>query len=52
MPIAQTVPLRHWLLAALTTSLAVALRTIAQPLMGDELPFVFAFPATVFSALM
>ena len=30
---------------------AVALRASLQPLMGDELPFLIAFPATVLTAV-
>jgi len=43
--------LRGWALAALTGLAAVALRALAQPLLGDHLPFLIAFPATVISAL-
>ena len=38
--------LRDLLFATLVGSLAVVLRAVAQPLFGDALPFVFAFPAT------
>jgi two-component system NtrC family sensor kinase len=40
------------LIGVLVGALAVAIRAIAQPLMGDELPFVVAFPATVLAALL
>ena len=43
--------LRGWALAALAGVSAVALRAMAQPLLGDHLPFVIAFPVTVISAL-
>jgi two-component system NtrC family sensor kinase len=44
--------LQDWLLAALVGGVAVIVRAVAQPVMGDELPFVVALPATVLAALM
>jgi len=44
--------LRHFLFATLVGALAVVVRAVAQPVLGDALPFVFAFPATVLAALL
>jgi two-component system NtrC family sensor kinase len=43
--------LRRWLFGILTGIAAAALRASLQPLIGDQLPFVIAFPATVFAAV-
>jgi two-component system NtrC family sensor kinase len=44
--------LRDWFSAMLAGAVAAALRTVAQPVMGDQLPFVVAYPAVVFASLM
>jgi len=44
--------LRDWFSAFLAGAVAIALRAVAQPLMGDDLPFVVAYPAVVFTSLM
>ena len=44
--------LRHLLFAALVGAVAVVVRAVTQPALGDELPFVFAFPATVLAGLL
>ncbi len=43
---------RPWLLATLLAAIGIALRAIAQPVLGDQLPFVLAFPVTVVVALL
>ncbi len=44
--------LRHYLFAMLIAGVAVVIRAVVQPLLGDALPFVFAFPATVLTSLL
>ena len=44
--------LPRWALTLLTALLAVALRALLQPLLGDHLPFLMAYPAIVFAASM
>ena len=44
--------LRDWAWAAAVGVLAVMLRAIATPLLGDRLPFVTAFPMTVLASVM
>jgi len=41
---------RRWVLTLLTLALAVALRAALQPLLGDALPFVIAYPAVALAA--
>ncbi|CAN5913519.1 hybrid sensor histidine kinase/response regulator [soil metagenome] len=43
---------RHLLFAALVGAVAVVVRAVTQTALGDELPFVFAFPATVLAGLL
>ncbi|HET7794364.1 MAG TPA: ATP-binding protein [Rhizobacter sp.] len=52
MSLARPSPLRDWAWAAMVGVLAVALRGIAEPLLGDRLPFVVAFPLTVLASVM
>jgi two-component system NtrC family sensor kinase len=44
--------LRRWALAVLVALTGIMLRGVAQPLLGDELPFVVAFPAVALAALL
>jgi len=44
--------LPRWLLTALTALLALGLRAALQPLLGDALPFLIAYPAVVLAASM
>jgi two-component system NtrC family sensor kinase len=44
--------LPRWGLILLTALLAVVLRALLQPLLGDRLPFLLAYPAIVFAASM
>jgi two-component system NtrC family sensor kinase len=44
--------LRHLSFATLVGALAVVLRAVAEPLLGDALPFLFAFPAVVLASLL
>ena len=41
---------RRWALTLLTATLAVALRAVLQPVLGDSLPFLVAYPAVVLAA--
>src|SRR5690349_22780110 len=43
--------LNRWLFAVFAALVAMGLRAAMQPLLGDRLPFVFAFPAVVMVAL-
>ena len=43
---------RHLACATLVGALAATFRAVAQPALGDALPFVFAFPATVLASLL
>ena len=43
--------MRRWLFALLIGLLAAALRMVLQPVLGDELPFIIAVPATALAAL-
>ena len=40
----------RWALTLLTATLAVALRAVLQPLLGDAMPFLVAYPAVVLAA--
>ncbi len=40
----------RWALTLLTATLAVALRAVLQPVLGDSLPFLVAYPAVVLAA--
>ncbi|RZI56989.1 MAG: hypothetical protein EOP37_22080 [Rubrivivax sp.] len=42
----------RWLAAALAALVAVLLRALLQPALGDELPFIIAAPVSLFCALM
>ena len=44
--------LSDWLFGALLGLLSVLLRALLQPLLGDQLPFVVAFPMTVLASLL
>jgi two-component system NtrC family sensor kinase len=44
--------LRGWLCGVLVGIVAVFLRASLQPVMGDQLPFSIAFPATVLAAVL
>ncbi|MGY4829002.1 ATP-binding protein [Sphaerotilaceae bacterium SBD11-9] len=52
MTLVRRFSLRDWAWAALVGVLAVALRGIAAPVLGDRLPFVVAFPLTVLASVM
>ena len=52
MPTGYRTRLRHLSFATLVGALAVVLRAVAQPLLGDALPFLFAFPAVALAALL
>jgi two-component system NtrC family sensor kinase len=41
---------RRWASTLLTTAVAVGLRVLLQPMLGDSLPFVIAYPAVVLAA--
>jgi hypothetical protein len=43
---------RRWALVMLSAVGAVALRAALQPVFGDRLPFIVAFPATAFAAVL
>ncbi len=40
----------RWALTLLTAAIAVALRAVLQPLLGDTMPFLVAYPAVVLAA--
>ena len=42
----------RWALVALTAVVAIGLRVALQPLLGDRLPFLIAYPAVVLAASM
>jgi two-component system, NtrC family, sensor kinase len=44
----RTLP--RWLLTLATAALAIALRALLQPLLGDTLPFLLAYPAVVLAS--
>ena len=44
--------LRQWLFAMLVGGVAAIARAALQPILGDALPFLFAFPATALVALL
>src|ERR1700712_5724140 len=41
---------RRWILTLLTAVVAIALRAALQPMLGDTLPFLIAYPAVAFAA--
>ena len=43
---------RRWFLALLTTALAIALRAALQPLLGNAMPFLLAYPAVALAAAL
>ncbi len=43
---------RRWFLALLTTVLAIALRAALQPVLGDRMPFLLAYPAVALAAAL
>jgi two-component system NtrC family sensor kinase len=49
---ARHATLPRWSLTVLTALLAVLLRALLQPVLGDRQPFVLAYPAIVFAASM
>jgi len=49
---ALKVPVARWLASAAAAVVAVVLRALLQPALGDELPFVIAAPVVLFCALM
>ncbi len=54
-PIALATRLRmlpRWMLVALTAAASVGLRVSLQPMLGDQMPFLIAYPAVVFAASM
>src|ERR1700712_384259 len=52
MPPGYRARLRHLLFSMLVGAVAVILRTVMQPLLGDALPFVVAYPAIVLASLL
>ena len=46
----RPVKLSRWTLTLVTTVVAIALRALLQPLLGDRLPFLIAYPAVVLAA--
>jgi len=46
----RTVQPSRWTLTLLTAVVAVALRAVLQPVLGDRLPFLIAYPAVVLAA--
>ncbi len=46
------VTLPRWMLTLLTALGAVAVRALLQPLLGERMPFLLAYPAVVFAASM
>ena len=49
--IAERTPARpRWLLTLATAVVAIGLRSLLQPVLGDKLPFVIAYPAVVLAA--
>src|SRR5579862_939194 len=51
-PVRRPAPLPRWATTLLTAVVAVALRALLQPVLGDRLPFLLAYPAVVFAASM
>ena len=51
-PALQPPPPRRWFLALLTTALAIALRAALQPVLGDRMPFLLAYPAVALAAAL
>ena len=49
---ANRLRLRHVVFAVLAGALAVIARAVAQPLLGDRLPFLAAFPAMILASLL
>jgi len=49
---AAGLPAAKWLKSAAAALVAVALRALLQPALGDELPFAIAAPVSLFCALM
>ncbi|MBC7665491.1 MAG: DUF4118 domain-containing protein, partial [Caulobacter sp.] len=41
---------RRWILTLLTAVVAIALRAALQPMLGDSMPFLVAYPAVAFAA--
>ena len=49
-PAERTPTLPRWLLTLGTAVAAVALRALLQPVLGDRLPFLLAYPAVVLAS--
>ncbi len=43
---------RRWFLALLTAALAIAFRAALQPVLGDRMPFMLAYPAVALAAAL